>query len=384
MSREAPGYHVDVSLLRRTRPQRDPRVREWRSPDAPDARIDEDEALVAEADQGRARGQENAVGRQPGPAGPQPQPERGEPRLRDPGLDDLSRRDYVAIVKRAGKKALADNITDLAAALAYYSFLAIPSVLLVAVGVFTLVASPSAIQTLMGKLGHIVPAQTTELLGGSLMRLNQHQSSSLVVTIVGFVLAGWTTTCAMTAFMRALNRAYDRTETRNFIRQRLVAIEMVVIMAIAFILVFGLLVLGPALSHWLGSAVGAKSVIAWIWWIAQWPVLLVGLLAAFATLLYLGPNVAYPRWHFVTPGSVFAVVLWLIASGAFAVYTSMFGSYNKTWGSLAGVIVMLTWLWISAMALLLGAEINAEAERSRELRQGEPAARREVQVSAKA
>jgi membrane protein len=96
-------------------------------------------------------------------------------------------------------------------------------------------------------------------------------------------------------------------------------------------------------------------------------------MAAFSTVLHLGPDVDHPRWRFITPGSVLATVLWLAASGAFAGYTSMFGSYNKTWGSLAAVIVMLTWLWLAAIALLLGAELNAEAERSRELREGEPA-----------
>jgi membrane protein len=314
---------------------------------------------------------------------PMPQPEQREPELRDPGLTDLSKRDYKAVLVRAGKKSLADGITDLAAALAYYSFLAIPSVLLVAVGLFTLIASPDAIGTLMDKVGNVAPAQTTELLGGSLRRLNENQSSSVVMTVVGFVLALWTTTGAMTAFMRALNRAYDRDESRNFVKQRVVAVQMVAAMGAAFLLVFGLLVLGPLLSDWIGSALDIEGVIGWIWWIAQWPVLLAGLLAAFATVLYLGPNVDHPRWQFITPGSLLAVFVWLVVSGLFAVYTSMFGSYNKTWGSLAAVIVMLTWLWLTGLALLFGAEVNAEAERSRELRRGEPA-EVELQAPAKA
>lgn len=315
--------------------------------------------------------------------GPAPQPERREPKMADPGLSDLSRRDYKAILVRAAKKSLADGVTDLAAALAYYSFLAIPSVLLVAVGLFTLVASPDAIGTLMDKVGTVAPAQTTELLGGSLRRLNENASSSLVMTIVGFVLAVWTTTGAMTSFMRALNRAYDQEETRNFVRQRFVAVQMVAALGAAFLLVFGLLVLGPLLSDWIGSALDIEGVFGWIWWLAQWPVLILGLLAAFATVLYLGPNVDHPRWQFITPGSVFAVFVWLLASGLFAVYTAMFGSYNKTWGSLAAVIVMLTWLWLTGLALLFGAEVNAEAERSRELRQGKPAGER-IQAPAKA
>jgi membrane protein len=236
----------------------------------------------------------------------------------------------------------------------------------------------------MDKIGQVAPSETTDLLGDSLRRLNQNESSSLVMTIVGFVLALWTTTGAMTAFMRALNRAYDREEKRNFVRQRLVALQMLGAMGAAFLLVFGLLVLGPLISEWIGRALDIEGVIGWVWWIAQWPVLIAGLLAAFATVLYLGPNVDHPKWQFITPGSVIALFIWLVASGLFAIYTSMFGSYNKTWGTLAAVIVMLTWLWLTALALLFGAEVNAEAERSRELRQGQTAAADQIQAPAKA
>jgi membrane protein len=314
---------------------------------------------------------------------PTPQPEQREPQLHDPGLTDLSAQDYKAIVIRAGKQALAHGITDLAAALAYYSFLAIPAMLLVAVGLFSLFASPDAITTLIDKLGTVVPSQATQLIEDSLRQMNENKSGSLVMVIVGFVLALWTTMGAMTSFMRAVNRAYDREEGRGFVRQRLVAVQMVIAMGVAFLLVFGLLVLGPVMSGWIGIALDIEGVMGWLWWVAQWPILLVGLLAVFATVLYLGPNVDHPRWRFITPGSVFAVVVWLVASGLFAVYTSMFDSYNKTWGSLAAVIVMLTWLWVTGIALLLGAEINSEAERSRELRQGEPAELR-IQAPSKA
>jgi membrane protein len=314
---------------------------------------------------------------------PTPQPERHEPELRDPGLTDLSKRDYKAVVIRAGKEALDDQITDLAAALAYYSFLAIPSILLVALGVFSVFADESAVQSLIDRVGRIAPPEATALLEDSLTRMTQNSSGGLVMAIVGFLLALWTTTGAMTAFMRALNRAYDRKETRGFVRQRIVAILMVAIMLVAFALIFGLLVMGPALSGWIGDAVGLEAVLKWVWWLAQWPVLIVGLLLAFATVLYLGPNVEHPKWHFVTPGSVFAVVVWLLVSGLFAVYTAMFASYNKAWGSLAAVIIMLTWLWLTGLALLVGAEINAEAERSRELREGQPA-ERQIQAPTKA
>jgi membrane protein len=158
---------------------------------------------------------------------------------------------------------------------------------------------------------------------------------------------------------------------------------MVVFALIGFALAFGVLVLGPHLSTWIGNAVGAKSIVKIVWYVAEWPLLVLGLLVAFAGLMYYGPNVKHPRWRFLTFGSLLAIVTWLVASGAFAFYVAKFGSYNKAWGSLAAVVVMLTWLWLSAVALLLGAEINAEAERSRELRRGEPA-ERELQAPGKA
>lgn len=342
------------------KPRRGPQVRDWSA-------NGDDEPADAAGPHGDASEIE--------PDAPAPQPERHEPRLRNPGIRDLSRRDYLAILKRTVKESLDDGITDLAAALAYYSFLAIPAVLLVVVGLFTLIASPDAITTLMEKLGRVVPSQTTELLGGSLRRLEGNEGSSVVLTVVGFVFALWTTTGAMTSFMRALNRTYSRKETRNFVRQRIVAVEMVAVLGVAVVLVFGLLVLGPAVSDWIGSALGIESVFGWIWWIAQWPILVVGLLGAFATVLYLGPNVDHPRWVLLSPGAIFSMLVWLATSGLFAVYTSMFSSYNKTWGTLSAVIVMLTWLWLSSLALLLGAELNAETERSRKLRRGEPAER---------
>ena len=314
---------------------------------------------------------------------PAPQPERHEPTLRDPGLRDLSARDYKAIVIRSAKEAFANNITDVAAALAYYAFLAIPAGLLVAVGVFGVLAGPDTIASFMGRLEGVVPSETIDLLRGALERTTKNQSGSAVMIVLGFALALWTTTSAMTGLMRGLNATYDRRETRNFVKQRVTALVMLACMLIAFALSFGLLVMGPHVAGWIGGALGIESVFGWIWWTLQWPVLLVGLLVAFAAVLYIGPNIDHPRWHFITPGSVFAVAIWLLASGLFAVYVSMFGSYNKAWGSLAAVIIMLTWLWLSALALLLGAQINAEAERSRELRRGEPA-ERELQAPTRA
>ena len=302
-----------------------------------------------------------------------PQPERTEPKLADPELGDLSRRDWIAIVKRAAKATLAHNLPMIAQALAYSTFMAIPSVLLVAVGMFTLVAGPSTINQLIAHMHTVMPGQATQLLSQSLHQLDAKPSSGILMTIVGFVLAVWSTTGAMTSYMTAVNIAYDRQDRRNFVKKRLTAVIMVACIGSAFVLVAALLIFGPTVEAYVGHTLHIQPVLSIVWWVAQWPVLIVGLLAAFATLLYLGPDVDHPRWRFLTLGSAVAAVIWLLASGAFAVYTSMFSSYNKTWGSLAAVIVMLTWLWLAGLALLFGAEINAEAERSRELRKGEPA-----------
>jgi membrane protein len=310
-----------------------------------------------------------------------PQPERQEPRVDDPGLRDLSFRDWRAIFVRAFKGFLDHNGTMLASALAYSTFFAIPSVLLVTVGVFTLLVGPGTIDSLIAHFSHVMPGQAANLLGQSLHRLDQNPSTGITMTVVGFVLALWSTTGAMTTYMTALNLAYDRKDGRKFVMKRFIAVQMVAVIGLAFVLVAVLLIFGPPLEHLVASHAGPLSgAVGWIWWIAQWPILLVGLLTAFATLLYLGPDVEHPRWHFLSVGSLFATVVWLLVSGAFAYYTSAFGSYNKTWGSLAAVIVMLTWLWLAAIALLLGAELNAETERSRELRAGRPA-ERELQVS---
>jgi membrane protein len=307
------------------------------------------------------------------PEGPSQQPERHEPRIADPGLRDLSFRDWRAIFTRAAKESLDDNVPMIASALAYSSFFAIPSILLLAVGAFTLVSGPDTIRELIDRLGTFMPPDAAQLVGDSLTRLERTPSTGVVLTIVGFALALWAATSAMNTYMAALNVAYDRKDGRSFVRKRLLALAMVVAVGAAVILVGVLVVFGPYVQRWIGDLVGAPGLVAWLWWGLQWPVLILGLLAAFAVLHYFGPDVDHPRWQLVTPGSVVALVVWLVVSGAFAVYTGLFDSYNKAWGSLSAVIVTMTWLWLTGAALLFGGEVNAEVERSRELRQGRPA-----------
>src|SRR5437667_1554256 len=184
-------------------------------------------------------------------AAPQPQPEHREPRLRDPGPTDLSKRDYLAILKRSLKEANRDHLTNLAAALAYYAFLAIPSALLIAAGVFSLLAGPHAVTTVVDKLGTIIPGQAQSLLSDSLRRMTEHQATGAVVAGIGGALARWSLGGAMQNLMWALNIAYDREETRGLVRRRLAARGMVFFALLGFPLAFGVLVLVPHLTTWI-------------------------------------------------------------------------------------------------------------------------------------
>jgi len=258
-----------------------------------------------------------------------------------------------------------DHMTGFAAALAYYAFLAIPAALLVAVGLFSLLAGPNAISTVVDKLHGIVPAQVIGLVESSLRQVTDHRGTGIAVLAIGGVVAIWSLTGAMQNLMWALNVAYDRKESRGFVHRRFTALTMVGFALLGFALAFGVLVLGPQLSGWIGRAANARTEVRIAWYVAEWPLLVIGLFVVFAGLLYLGPDVRRRRWRLFTFGSVLAVVIWLAASGAFSLYASRFGTYNKSWGSLAGVVVMLTWLWLSAVALLFGAEVDAEAERRR-------------------
>src|SRR6478672_12889498 len=221
---------------------------------------------------------------------PEPQPEHEEPRLQDPGPTDLSKRDYLAIVKRGFKEFNEDHMTNIAAALAYYAFLAIPAALLLAVGLFGLFAGPDAITTVIDKLNGIVPAQATQLLEDSRKNLTNNRGTSITVLAVGGALALWSVTGAMQNVMWALNIAYDRDEGRGFVKRRLIALWMVVFALIGFMLAFGVLVLGPQLSTWIGDASGAKTPVKIAWYIAEWPLLIAGLLLVFAAIMYYGPN----------------------------------------------------------------------------------------------
>lgn len=268
------------------------------------------------------------------------------------------------VLVRAAKASVEDQVPMMASAVAFSTFLAIPATLLLALGVFTLFAEETLIDDLMERFGTVVPEEAVTLVSDSLLQLQQQRSSGLLMAGVGLVLALWTTTGAVTTMMTAVNRAYDLDDERSFVRKRVTAVALVVALGVAVLLVAGFLVLGPHVQRWIGEALDAERAVAWTWWTVQWPVLVLALTTAFALVFYLATDRRSRRWRFISPGAVVAVLVWLLVSTGFAVYTSQFGTYNKTWGSLSVAIVTLVWLWLSAIALLFGAEVNAEADRA--------------------
>jgi membrane protein len=273
------------------------------------------------------------------------------------------RRDAFTVLRRAVADAREHNVTTTAQALAYSLFLAIPSALLVILGVFSLLADAGDVNRLIQHLQSVMPKEAASLLSDSLRRSTESPRSGVVMTAVGAVLALWSTTSAATTLMQGITSAFGRDDERSFLRKRAIALVLVGSLLAAAVLVVALLVLGPYLERWVGDASGQETLVGWTWWTAQWPILVVGLVFAFSVLLYLGPDVEQPRWMLITPGAIAAMVIWLAASGGFAFYTANFGSYNKTWGTLSAVVVTLVWLWLASTALLFGAEINAEVQR---------------------
>jgi membrane protein len=285
--------------------------------------------------------------------------DRGAPRR----LRDISLAEWREIGVRAVKESLDDNVPMMASALAYSAFFAIPAALLLLLGVFTLVADESTITHLVNRLTEIAPSDAADLFGNSLRHLSERASTGVTLTLVGLGLALWSATNAMGTVISALNVAYDRKDSRGFVRSRLVALLMAICVGAAAMLAGGLLIMGPHLQAWLGSALDARRTVELVWWIGQWPILVGAMLVAFAVVLYLGPDVEHRRWQLISPGSVVAVVVWLVVSGIFSFYTAHFGTYDKTWGTLGAVIVTLIWLWLAGLSLLFGGELNAETER---------------------
>jgi membrane protein len=287
----------------------------------------------------------------------------------DPG--DMPKRAWGGVLKRTFTEFRADNLTDWAAALTYYGIQALFPALLVLVSILGLMGSGTT-QSLIDNLGSVAPGSAKDTITSAIQNLQSSKSSAGILFVVGLVVALWSASSYIGAFTRASNSIYEVGEGRPFWKlrpqQMLITLVMVVLLAVS---AFAVVITG-GLAEQVGKLIGVGSTAVQVWDIAKWPVLVVLVSLMFAVLYWAAPNVKQPGFKWVSPGSLLAVVVWLIASAAFAFYVANFGSYNKTYGSLGGVIVFLVWLWISNVAVLLGAEFDAELQRGRQMHRGQP------------
>jgi membrane protein len=286
---------------------------------------------------------------------------------------------WFGVLKRSAKEFQDDNLTDWAAALTYYAILALFPALLVLVSIVGLAGS-SATQSIIDNLTAVAPGSAKDIITNAVKNLQSSQGSAGVLFIVGLATALWSASGYIGAFMRASNAIYEVDEGRPFWKLRPLQLFVTFVLLVLLAAVAIATVLTGGIAKQVATVVGVGDSALSVWNIAKWPVMLLAVTIMLAILYWTAPNVKLPKFRWVTPGGLVAVVLFLVASALFAFYVANFASYNKTYGSLGGVIVFLVWLWITNLAVLFGAEINAELERERELKAGVPGADDEIQL----
>jgi membrane protein len=296
-------------------------------------------------------------------------PHPDDPRKPD-SPTELGKPAWKFALKRALAEFSSDECTDLAAALTYYSVLSLfPAAiaLISLLGVFG--QGPSTINALLGILQDVGAGGVTSSVRGPLLQLSQNQAAGLGL-VLGLATALWSASGYVGAFGRAMNRIYEIGEGRPFWKLRPLQILITLIAVILIALVAVSLVVSGPLAEAIGKAIGLSGTLVTVWNIVKWPVLAGIVVLIIAILYYATPNVKQPKFRWMSLGAFTALIVWVIASAAFGFYVANFGSYNKTYGTLAGVIVFLLWLWITNLALLFGAEVDSEIERSRQLQAG--------------
>jgi membrane protein len=286
-------------------------------------------------------------------------------------VTDLPKTSWKGVLKRTAKEFNEDKLTDWAAALTYYAVLSIFPALLVLVSLLGL-AGQSTTQALIDNVGAVAPGPAKEIFTNAVTNLQKSQGAAGILFVVGILGALWSASGYIGAFMRAANSVWEVEEGRPIwktipLRLGVTALMLILLTASALAVVLT----GP-LAETVGNVVGLGSAAVTAWDIAKWPVLILIVACMIALLYYATPNVKHPKFQWVSPGSLVAVLLWIVASALFAFYVANFGSYNKTYGALGGVIVFLTWLWITNVVILFGAELNAEIERGRQIQAGVP------------
>nr|WSS71895.1 YihY/virulence factor BrkB family protein [Streptomyces sp. NBC_01175] len=304
-----------------------------------------------------------------GHVGPDPEVERDAP----DGPASMPRRSWWAVLKRTVGEFTDDELADRAAALTYYSVLSLFPALLVLVSLLGM-AGESATRQVMDNLQKLAPGPVRDILSGAVEQLQGNGGTGSLMAVVGLLLALWSASGYIAAFIRSSNVVYDMPEGRPAwkvlpLRLALTVTLMVLAVVSALIVVFT----GPVAQK-AGSALGVGGPALTAWSIAKWPVLVLLVIIMIALLYWAAPNARGRGFKWVTPGSFLALLLWMVASAGFALYVSHFSSYNKTYGALAGVIIFLVWLWITNLAILLGLEFDAEMARQRAIDGGHPEA----------
>jgi membrane protein len=290
------------------------------------------------------------------------------------GPAKLGKRSWWGVLRRTVKEFKDDNLTDWAAALTYYGVLAIFPALLALVSVLGLIG-PSATQPLIDNLGAVAPGPAKQIVTSAVQNLQKNSGAAGVLFVIGIAGALWSASGYVAAFMRASNAIYDVGEGRPIWKTVPTRVLTTLVLLIMLAVVTIGVTLTGGLAQQVGKLVGIGDAAVTVWDIAKWPVILAVVITMFAILYWAAPNVKHPRFRWISPGGIVGVLLWIAASAAFAFYVASFASYNKTYGALGGVIVFLVWLWISNIAILLGAEFNAELERGRQIEAGHPADR---------
>ncbi len=297
----------------------------------------------------------------PGPVGPD-----GWPR----SPTKLLARSWRDILRRTVKEFQEDGLTDWAAALTYYGVLSIFPGLIVLIAVLGLL-SQHATDQVQETLSALAPGQVGDILNGAIDGVQGSRGSAGAAALFGVVVAFWSASGYIAAFMRASNAIYDVPEGRPILKKLPLRIGLTALLGGMLVLSAVIVIFTGDVAQRFGELLGIGSTSVAIWSVAKWPVLLVLVSLMLALLYWFSPNARQGGFRWVTPGGLFAVVLWLIVSGGFAVYAGNFASYNKTYGALAGAVVFLVWLWLTNIAILAGAELDAELERSRVIAAGQ-------------
>ncbi|MGR6321467.1 YihY/virulence factor BrkB family protein [Micromonospora soli] len=312
------------------------------------------------ADESSARNERDRTG----PVGPDEGPD---------SPTELPATGWVATLKRTVREFQDDSLTDWAAALTYYGVLSIFPGMLVLVSVLGLLGD-RATQGVKDTVDQAVPEESIQkIIESAIDQAGASGGLASLAAVIGLLAAFWSASGYVAAFMRASNSIYDVPEGRPIWKTLPIRLGVTAVIGVMLLVSAVIVVFTGGLAEQAGNAIGLGSTAVTVWNIAKWPVLLVLVSLMFAILYWASPNARHGGFRWISPGGILAVVIWLVISGLFALYVGNFASYNKTYGALAGVIVFLVWLWLSNIAILLGAEFDAELERSRAIAAGHPA-----------